>query len=119
MLRAIGKGGSVGVRESLDGGFSFVADAIGIVMVAEGFGGVVAIFLEGFDLGGDAVEHGHAAFIVLWVGREELRGGGREKELGELRGGGLKADFGKVTAQPKKPTPLPFLLCGPSGQSYT
>ena len=82
--------------QSFEGLVGFVANAIGIVVAAEGFGSVVAGLLEGFKLAGDAIEHGDAAFVLLWVGGQELLGFGLEKEPGQLGGGDLKTDFGKL-----------------------
>lgn len=95
VLWALADFGSVCLGNPFERAVGFVADAIGIVVGAEGFGGVIAGSLEGFELGGDAIEHGDAAFVFLWIGGEELLGFGREKEPGELCGGDLKADFGE------------------------
>jgi len=64
-------------------------------IIAKGFGGVVAGILEGFELGGNAVEHGDAAFVFFGVGRQELLGIRGKEESGELGGGGLEANFGE------------------------
>ena len=81
VLCAFADFGSVGLGNSFEGAAGFVADAIGVVVAPEGFGGGIAGLLEGFELGGDAVEHGDAALVFPGIGGKELTGFGSEESL--------------------------------------
>lgn len=102
--------GNVGVIDSLaeffsavdfagdfDISFLFVFDARGLEVTPEASGGVVAVFLENVDLGGEAAEDGKEAGVFLRVGDELAAIFGLDEELGEFGGGELESDFGELS----------------------
>ena len=64
---AVGDSATEVIPEFFHCSFSFASDAFRILLVAESFGAVVAVFLKGFHLCGDAAEHGNAALIFRWI----------------------------------------------------
>lgn len=84
--------------ELFEFGVGVAADARGIIPKADTLRALVAVFLEGFELRGDAGEGGDAKIVGLWIGRKEFGGSRREEELRKVGGGSLEANFGKFAA---------------------
>jgi hypothetical protein len=88
--------GTVDPTGDLDLRFIFSFDAFGIETVTERPGRVVAVFLKGVDLAGEAAKDGDGAGEFFGVGGELFAGLRLEEEFGKVSGGELKTDFGKV-----------------------
>jgi hypothetical protein len=86
--------GAKGITDALDLAFVLTPDSFGVGGAAEFPGGVVAVFLEGMELGGEAAEGGDHVAVFLGVGSELLLGFRPEQEFGDFGGGDLEADFG-------------------------
>ena len=85
---------AVSVADGFEGFVGFAFEEFGIVIVAEFFGGLVAIFLEDVNLAREPAENANGAGEFFGFGIKLLAGFGFEEELGKLSGGELKADFG-------------------------
>jgi len=71
-------------------------DVIGVVLGSEGFGAVIAVFLEVLDFAAEAAKQGDGAHVFVRIGFEQLAGFGLEQEFGEVSGSGLESDFGEL-----------------------
>ena len=88
--------GAIHLSGYLEASFVFAADAFGVVFVAEFFGAIVAVFLEGLNVAGETAGIGNRLSAGGRIGGEVLLVFGFEEELGEVSGGDLKADFGEL-----------------------
>lgn len=76
-------------------------EEFGVVLSAQGFGGVIAAFLEGLDFAGEAALEFDELGVFDRVGDEFAHEVGANKDSGKGGGGGLEADlweFGGVMA---------------------
>jgi hypothetical protein len=88
--------GAIGIASAFEGLLGFAFDALGIVLLAEFFCGVVAVFLERVDLAGETTEDADGACVLSGIGSELLLDIGLKEEAREMSGGELEADFGKL-----------------------
>jgi hypothetical protein len=88
--------GAVNVAGGFEAFVDFAFDSLGVVVVTEVAGGIVAVFLEEVNVTGDAAKIGECAGVFFGIGGELLLGLGVEKEFAKLCGGELEADFREV-----------------------
>ena len=97
LLRSLAQfGGAVDFAGSFNVFFVLLFDAGGIEVMPEGCSRVVAVFLQGMELGSQAAKDGEEAGEFFGVGDELAAVFGLEEELGDLGGGELEADFGEL-----------------------
>jgi hypothetical protein len=94
----VGNGGegslfAVDMHEDVEFALVVLTNFFRVVFGAEGFGGVIAIFLEFAEFTAEAAEGADDAAIFEGFGGELGAGDGVEEETGEVGGGELEADF--------------------------
>lgn len=89
-------GSAVNLAGNFDVFLVVAFDAGRKVVPAEFGGGVVAVFLEGVDLGGQAAEKGEETGIFIGGSGELVPVFGINEEAGDLGGGELEADLGQL-----------------------
>src|SRR6267154_6617251 len=92
----LGNEGTVGVASAFEGFLGFMFDARRVVLGAEFFGAIVAIFLEPMELAREPAENVDGGGEFVGVGGELFADVLLEEKLGELSGDELESDFRKL-----------------------